>query len=178
MGNRFHPSFKIAHSHQDPICHSATYFYIGKQESSASGFIDSSDTKLLQQHLTRTRHGLKGLYLSHYKASPIPGKYILFGVSSFLLTFVYQNSTSAGTLSFDYFGSICVLTMKKAEKCKTIRSEVSICVLRMTKAEKCKTIKFEVSIRSARVSHPAPLSLKCTGCPRRGICVAGYRIRS
>ena len=39
--------------------------------------IVSFDIKSFKQHLTQTGHNLKGLYLQLYKASSLPGKYVI-----------------------------------------------------------------------------------------------------
>ena len=66
-----------------------TYFYIGKQEASVSGFVGSSDIKQFKKHLTQTGHNLKGLYLELREADSLPGKYVLsLRLPSFLHSFL------------------------------------------------------------------------------------------
>ena len=62
-------------SHEDPIFYSTAHFYIGKEEASADGGVNPSETKHFKQYLTRLGHDLKGLYLSLAKASSLPGEY-------------------------------------------------------------------------------------------------------
>ena len=78
VGNIFYLLIEsFSNNHQSSMLYLNTFFYIGKQEALASGYVSTSDIKQFKKHLTQTGHNLKGLYLQPWKASSLPGKYVL-----------------------------------------------------------------------------------------------------
>ena len=78
-----------------------TYFYIGKQEASVSGFVGPSDIKQFKKHLTQAGHNLGGLYLELREADSLPGTYVLsLRFPSFLHAFLRNRPPQESLPSF------------------------------------------------------------------------------
>ena len=78
VGNIFYLSIGIvSNNHPSRAFLSNIQFYIGKQQTSVSGFVSPPDIKQFKQHLTQIGHNLKGLYFYPSKPSSLPGQYIV-----------------------------------------------------------------------------------------------------